>query len=326
MTMTEPAPCAIDDLVAFSAERIAVGSKSFAVAARLFSPETRASAFMLYAWCRHCDDVVDGQTLGFNEASAASPEDGDLATRVAELEAKTRAACRGRPPAGDPYFAALAEVVRRHDIPERHSVELIEGFRMDAAERHYETIGDTLEYCYHVAGVVGVMMSMLMGARSRDTLNRASDLGIAFQLTNIARDVVPDARTGRVYLPAEWLRDAGMEPTSGAVADPANRQRVFDVTNRLLETAEPYYTSAQQGLSDLPLRSAWAVAAARSVYRAIGLEVKRLGANAWDGRAGTTSAGKLLGVAGGLTAAVASRRRNAVPRRDDLWTKPDLGT
>ena len=81
---------------------------------------------------------------------------------------------------------------------------------MDVDDRAYETLEDTLDYCYHVAGVVGVMMAMIMGVRKSATLNRASDLGLAFQLTNIARDVMDDAKMGRVYLPRQWLAEAGV--------------------------------------------------------------------------------------------------------------------
>jgi phytoene synthase len=99
-----------------------------------------------------------------------------------------------------------------------------------------------------------------MGVTDPETLRRAQDLGLAFQLTNISRDVIEDAEGGRVYLPADWLVEAGLEPTAGAVADPANRAAVHDVTGRLLAVAEPYYDSARDGLRGLPFRSAMAIA------------------------------------------------------------------
>ena len=230
-----------DPLVALSRDRIERGSKSFAGAARLLAPETRASAYMLYAWCRYCDDEIDGQELGFaREAENGAEPAGTPAERLHRLQTMTREALDGRP--ATPEFQALAAVVARHAIPERHPFELLEGFRMDVEGHAYRTIDDTLLYGYHVAGVVGVMMAMIMGVRSPETLNRASDLGIAFQLTNIARDVVPDAQAGRVYLPHDWLAEAGVEPAD--VADPENRPNVYSVTERLLETADRYYDSA----------------------------------------------------------------------------------
>ena len=161
-------------------------------------------------------------------------------------------------------------------------LDLLEGFAMDAREHAYRSIDDTILYSYHVAGVVGVMMAIIMGAKDTATLNRACDLGIAFQLTNISRDVIDDAKEGRVYLPADWLEAAGVAP--GAIADPANREAVFEVTARLLDTAEAYYASARHGLAALPFRSAWAIAAARRVYRDIGTLVRASGSDPWSRR------------------------------------------
>ncbi|MGI9525327.1 MAG: phytoene/squalene synthase family protein [Hyphomicrobiaceae bacterium] len=316
---TRDAPTA--DLAAFSRDQIAKGSKSFALAARLFSPDIRASAYMLYAWCRHCDDIVDGQVLGFR-SHYASLDSAALADVIANLERKTRMACRDQ--ADEPAFQALAQVCRQHAIPQRHPLELIAGFRMDAENRKYETLEDTLEYAYHVAGVVGVMMAMVMGVRERAILHRASDLGIAFQLTNIARDVIQDHEAGRVYLPSDWLAEAGLSHATMAMRE--NREALFAVTDRLLQSAEPYYDSAQLGLSHLPWRSAWAVATARSVYRSIGVEVRRRRDTAWDSRTATGLATKLSGVFDGLICATSNRSVLAngnESRPDGLWTMPD---
>jgi 15-cis-phytoene synthase len=315
----------MDAIVEHSRKLIEKGSKSFAGAARLFDEDTRASAYMLYAWCRHCDDEIDGQELGFPLANAqvSSPEE-----RLAGLTQRTLAAINGNPLPGDdqPVFEALARVVAKHKIPERHPLELIEGFRMDVEERRYETLDDTLSYCYHVAGVVGVMMTMIMGVREPETLNRASDLGIAFQLTNIARDVIPDAVAGRVYLPAQWLAEAGVPV--GEVANPEHRQAVFNVVERLLDEADRYYRSARYGLPQLPLRAAWAIAAARRIYRKIGFVVRSRGSHAWDIRASVSKRGKMAQAAlGGLSIgrARASKAVKTAPTRDGLWTMPGLG-
>ncbi|MEM7748400.1 MAG: phytoene/squalene synthase family protein [Pseudomonadota bacterium] len=310
------------DLVAFSREQIEKGSKSFAVAAKLFAPETRASAFMLYAWCRHCDDVIDGQTLGFNNAAINNPTGDSALALVKDLEDKTRAACSGY--ADEPVFQALSRVCAKHDIPSKYPLDLIAGFQMDAEARTYQTIDDTLLYCYHVAGVVGVMMAMVMGVKDRVVLDRACDLGLAFQLTNIARDIVSDHEVDRVYLPEDWLASAGLNRAN--MADVTHRGQLSKVANRLLDTAEPYYRSAMLGLPHLPLRSAWAVAVALKVYRAIGLKVRERGAAAWDQRAGTSKLSKLGGVASGLGVTLASRTKRSdhlTSPRTGLWTMPD---
>ena len=194
---TNTQSAAQEDVLATSEEMIAAGSKSFAAAARLFAPQTRADAVMLYAWCRHADDVIDGQELGHD---AQTPERRAQDDRLAELKGLTRAALDGEH-STDPVFEALRQVVQRNQIPHRHPMELIKGFEMDVAGRTYHSEADTLDYCYHVAGVVGVMMAMIMGVRDEAVLDRASDLGLGFQLTNIARDVIDDAQ-GRACLPA----------------------------------------------------------------------------------------------------------------------------
>ncbi len=140
--------------------------------------------------------------------------------------------------------------------------------------------------------------------------------------------MVEDAENGRVYLPADWLEEVGVEPTPDAVAATANRKAVWTVAYRLLEEADGYYWSARGGLADLPLRSAWAIASARDIYCAIGRVVQRRGARAWDQRAGTSSAAKLLLLGRGGFTALASRFSTvrAEDRPEGLWTAPDAFT
>ncbi len=195
-----------DSTVANARRSIKAGSKSFGLAARLLPPAMSQDCVMLYAWCRHADDVIDGQDAGFAGAgNDATPP----AERLQALRDETHRALAGG--SATEVFAGLARVVSRHAIPHRHVDEMLDGFGMDVAGRRYETISDLLDYCYHVAGVVGVMMARIMGATDPGTLDRASDLGIAFQLTNIARDVIDDARIGRIYLPQALLRTQGCD-------------------------------------------------------------------------------------------------------------------
>jgi len=307
------------DLVRLSGEIIQAGSKSFAAAAKLFDPETRASAHLLYAWCRHCDDVIDGQELGF-ETAAAAPHDPKRAFE--RLKQLTADALDGMPMA-DPVFAAFQRVVQKHAIPRQHPLELLDGFAMDVACRRYDSIEDTLSYCYHVAGVVGVMMAIIMGVRDEETLDRASDLGLAFQLTNIARDIIDDAAVGRIYLPRQWLDEAAI--STEEISHARNRPALYHVTERLLALAEAYYASSTAGIARLPVRSGWAIATARVVYREIGREVLRRGPHAWDRRVSTSKAQKILAILRGSGTAAAARTIGcfATPTpRNGLWTRP----
>ena len=309
---------ASDDLVSLSESIIQQGSKSFAAAARLFDRETRASAYLLYAWCRHCDDVIDGQELGFHR-HGEGPH--NSVWQLERLRRATADALAGQA-MEDPIFAAFQRVVARHAIPHRLAFELLDGFAMDVGGRRYDTIEETLSYCYHVAGVVGVMMSLVMDVRDEATLDRASDLGLAFQLTNIVRDVFEDAKVGRIYLPRQWLDEAGIP--AAQLTEPRYRSALAAVTARLLALADDYYASSMVGLARLPLRARWAVATARTVYRRIGVEVQRRGPAAWDTRVSTSKSQKILAIgSGGLTALAAPLTRLAPPTpRDGLWTRP----
>lgn len=303
-------------LLNHATQTMAAGSKSFNTAAKLFDAETRRSVLMLYTWCRHCDDVIDDQTLGFASGAVA---EASIEQRLAELQRLTRRAYRGER-MSDPAFAAFQEVALAHAIPERQALDHIEGFAMDVRGERYETIEDTLRYCYHVAGVVGLMMARVMGVRDEAALDQACDLGLAFQLTNIARDIVEDARNGRCYLPARWVHDAGL--TQQNFAAPENRQRLALIARRLVEEAEPYYRSAKAGLGALPLRSAWAIATARSVYREIGVNVVKAGPRAWDRRQGTSKARKLTLLISAAGLALGSRSARQVSRPAGLWRRP----
>ena len=299
--------------IASAADTIRRGSKSFAAAARLFAPAMRDDAVLLYAWCRHCDDVIDGQELGHGAVpSSDSSED-----RLHRLRNETARALEGR--ATDPVFVAFGALMRRRAIPAELAYDHLDGFAMDVEGRRYATLDDVLAYCYGVAGVVGLMMAHVMGVKDRSVLQRACDLGLAFQLTNIARDIVDDARVGRVYLPEDWLREAGIPRDQ--LAEPQHRAALAGVARRLVSAAEPYYASAAVGITALPFRAAWAIATARGVYRAIGTEVVRRGPAAWNRRVSTSKADKLRHVLAGAVQA-ARRQTPAMVDRTGLWTLP----
>ncbi len=307
-----------DAVIAHSREAITKGSKSFAAASRLFPRAIRDDAWMLYAWCRHCDDEIDGQVLGHG---AVGIDPALAGAKLDELRARTASALAGQPQS-KPVFEAFQRVAIRHDIPAQEPLDLLRGFEMDVVGRRYDTLEDTLEYAYHVAGVVGVMMARIMGVRDAPTLRRAQDLGLAFQLTNIARDVIEDATGGRVYLPARWLREAGVPLDQ--VADSRHRAAVAELARRLVTEAEPFYASARWGLRDLPPRSAWAIATARGVYRAIGRQVSRAGDAAWDGRAAVDRTDKAILLGRGGLIALWCKTLDSwrdPPPRPDLWTR-----
>jgi phytoene synthase len=310
----------MQDLAAYGAMTIRQGSKSFAKAAMLFDRETRESVTMLYAWCRYCDDVIDGQTLGHG-LQVLSPAEKLERLRLLQLET-------GRIVEGQssdiPAFAALQQVVQKHGIARRHLFDLLEGFALDATEARFITMDDTLHYCYHVAGVVGVMMAQVMGTRDQEVMHRAADLGIAFQLTNIARDVTDDLHIGRCYLPEEWLER--MQVRREDMHLPQNRAALHALACELVELAEQYYASARIGMSQLPWRCAWAIASALLIYRDIGLQVRSSGVSAWEQRTQVSGSRKLWRLCHGYfvaVKAVSARQRSRSLARAGLWTKMD---
>ena len=148
---------------------------------------------------------------------------------------------------------------------------------------------------------------------------------MAFQLTNIARDVGGDLSTGRVYLPREWLRDAGATLVPWRPLDAYSAGAIVPVVARLLDEADRFYLSAWHGVGRLPWRSAWAVAAARHIYRDIGVEVRRRGPAAWSDRVTTSRArksGRLMQALGEAVWATSVGQMGTAPSRDALWTPP----
>lgn len=309
----------MDAVVAHSEAAISQGSSSFEAASRLFGRRLREDVWQLYAWCRYCDDQIDGQESGGASTPLTAAE---RAARLERLRRQTRSALAGAPQS-EPAFAAFARVANRHQLPEEWPLELLEGFAMDVEPQPFASQADVLRYCWGVAGAVGVMMAMIMGPRDTTVLRRAQDLGLAFQLTNICRDVTEDAHNGRVYLPADALAAEGLEPTPRAMLDPANRAKIFEVVRGQLALAELYYRSARVGVRDLPFRGALAVAAARDVYREIGRRILRQGPEALASRMRTPKPIMAARLSRGLGVAVWSRLEAITPRpaRPDLWSR-----
>jgi phytoene synthase len=305
-------------LSAYGRMTIAQGSKSFALASLFFGREMQADAQMLYAWCRYCDDLIDGQTLGADAPDAAMTA-AERQRRLDLLRRNTQASLNGEK-TGEPAFDAFAEVAARHRLPGAYPFHLLAGFALDAEEAKYERLDDTLRYCYGVAGVVGIMMAILMGVDRDDeeTLDRACDLGIAFQLTNICRDFYDDARAGRVYAPAEMLRREGIPASASAILDRQHKEAVWRCAIAMLDVADEYYKSATFGVRRLPPRAAAAVAAARNIYRDIGRRIRNGGADIWSTRVAVSGPRKaglaLLGLATGAPASMMQRGIKAPPR------------
>ncbi|HMP73901.1 MAG TPA: phytoene/squalene synthase family protein [Kiritimatiellia bacterium] len=264
-------------------ETISHHSKSFSFAARLLPGDVRDDVAVLYTWCRRADDAVD--RAGPGEAPAA----------LAVLREELAGLYDGRR-FDEVTLAAMQWVVTKYGIPRRYPEELLAGMEMDVRGTRYRTVEDLDLYAYRVAGVVGLMMSHVLGVREEKALRPAAHLGMAMQLTNIARDVAEDWERGRLYLPDEMLAEAGMTADLaeelGKPLAVEHGEGLSRALKGLLERADRFYGSADRGIPMLSARAGWGVRTARLVYSRIGSVVARKGYDVFAGRAYVTGAMK----------------------------------
>jgi phytoene synthase len=259
------------------------GSQSFYVASLLLPVAVREPAYAIYAFCRMADDLIDRDQGG----SAAIEMLGRMLDRI-----------YARRPGPSFVERGFADVVDRFGIPRAVPDALIEGLAWDAAGRSYQTLDDLKAYAVRVAGTVGFMMTLAMGRREPHVLARACDLGVAMQLTNIARDVGEDAANGRLYLPRRWLADAGIDAERWLAA-PISSPEIRSIVARLLGEADGLYDRAESGIVALPSHSRLGINVARILYRQIGHEILG-GIDPLTTRAVTTKQQKLRLVAGAI--------------------------
>jgi phytoene synthase len=256
---------------------IRAGSKSFAAASLLLPASLREASTALYAFCRLSDDLID--------------EEGGSARAIADLRDRLARAYAGNP-VDDPVDRAFADMVERFALPCALPEALIDGLAWDVEGVSCEGLSDLYAYAARVAGSVGAMMTVLMGVRDASMLARACDLGVAMQLTNIARDVGEDARAGRLYLPRAWLREEGIDPEAW-LRRPVFGPPIGRVVARLLRLADRLYERADSGIRGLPASCRPAIFAARYLYREIGQEVARRGYDSVSARARVSDTRKL---------------------------------
>jgi len=254
-----------------SREIIMQGSKSFSLAALLLGRETRDSAFLLYHWCRYCDDMID------------QAEPGKAHEKLQMLREQTIQALTGAENL-EPAFLALSRVVKKYSIPHHYPLELLAGMEMDVLQCQYNSFANLKLYCYRVAGVVGLMMAHILGVSHEKALRNACDMGIAMQLTNIARDILTDAQINRIYLPVEWLKEVGIPPLANAIMSPKHRAPLFLIVKKLLNEAEVFYQSGDRGLPFLATQPRLAIMSARYIYSDIGQLILYRKSFAWDTR------------------------------------------
>lgn len=179
----------------------ALWARSFYFAGRFLPPPKRRAVFALYDYCRHADNLVDAR---------GDRLPGEVRAELHALEATVRALHAGYEPQGERWLA-LADTLRRHQVPLAPLVELLEGLAMDLESASYPDFGALYRYCRLVAGGVGLMLGPVLGATSPRFREPGIDLGVAMQLTNVLRDVAEDLDAGRCYLPADELARFGLD-------------------------------------------------------------------------------------------------------------------
>lgn len=245
------------------------GSRSFHLASRLLPRRVREPASVLYAFCREADDLID---------------EGGGAEAVEILRQRLRTLAPD---------TLLADVMSTHHVPLAVLESLIEGFAWDVEGRRYEDIDTLMAYAMRVAGTVGLAMALVMGARGRRALQAAAALGLAMQLTNICRDVADDAKLGRLYLPAAWMREAGLDPVAW-LANPRPSAALNGVVVRVLGLADALYALGDEGIATLPKDCHLGIRAARKLYAEIGHTLRRQGGDPLAGRTIVGLPGKVL--------------------------------
>lgn len=261
-------------------ESLAVNGESFHWAKRFLGKKMGSEAAKLYAFCRLLDDMADGDI-----------ENGPtrlLAIRSALLEGNTN---------GDPALKSFSPLMHDQEFPLPVLIALIDGLLDDQRE---EVIladeSELLRYAYRVAGTVGLLMCHVLDCHDPDAKAHAIDLGIAMQLTNIARDVLEDAEMGRRYLPTTWTGDISPQQIVQSAADPNGQhgQIITQSVERLLALAEQFYASGAKGFPQLNWRAHMSISIAAKVYRQIGIQLASKGYVWHQGRQVTSRSRKLL--------------------------------
>lgn len=272
-----------------STDVLAEHGRTFHFASRLLSERDAARAARLYRFCRYVDDLAD-----------EADDEWEARRELARVEQALDG--RADDPIVDDFLALAAEC----SMPLAPARALIAGVASDLGPVRFIDEEQLLRYCYRVAGTVGLMMCAVLDVDEPDALPFAIDLGVAMQLTNIARDVAEDAARDRRYLPATLV--GSVEPEQLVDPGPELRTTVAHAVARLLDEAERHYRSGEAGLVHLPRRARQSVWVAARVYREIGQRLRRRGFATWHGRAVVPTRRKVV-VAG---AALVRERRSRV--------------
>jgi len=251
---------------------------SFTSSFRFLPADKRRAMTVLYAFCREIDDVVD-------ECS-----DADVARTTLNWWRNEVAAIYGGQPT-HPVCIALVDIVKQFDLPQEHLLEIVDGMEMDLDQPRYPDFKSLQLYCYRVASVVGLLSAQIFGYSDRETLKYAHDLGIAFQLTNIIRDVGEDARRNRIYLPMDEMQQFGV--TASDILNSNETENFHKLMAFQIERARRYYRQAFGHLPAADRKAQRAGLIMAEIYLAVLNEVERSGCHVLRERVSLTPSYKI---------------------------------
>ena len=267
---------------------LATHGRTFHWAKRFLGYDMGANAAQLYVFCRHVDDIADGNDP--NRAARLEAIDTILSGKTLSRAKDAKTA------------RTFVRFAGAHGIDLQVTRDLIRGLASDQGEVNVHDTRELLVYCYRVAGTVGLMMAPLLNCHDRKAGHFAMDLGIAMQLTNIARDVAEDAAMGRRYIPAGWCGQASPRAIHASVFDDTHpaRREISCAIEDLLALADMFYASGYKGLSYLPPRAHLAIGIAARCYQEIGHKLRRRKYAYWRGRVVVGTGGKIIASAKSL--------------------------
>ncbi|WGS66223.1 squalene/phytoene synthase family protein [Enterobacteriaceae bacterium ET-AT1-13] len=242
------------------------GSKNFNFSCFFLNSTVKKNILILYSWCRYCDDIIDNEILGFKKKKTKKKflhiYNFILNTQKIYCNLKIN----------EPHFNKLKAIIYKYNISPIYIFDHIEGFTMDLKNHFYETFEDTLKYCYHVAGVIGIIIvKIIIKNYNNKILDYACNLGIAFQLINISRDILSDYKNGRCYLPNCLFNKFNLNKFNFFKNKKINY--LIIITKKIINQSEIFYKSSINGLLKLPIRSYFSIIIAYNIYKKISIKI-----------------------------------------------------
>lgn len=247
-------------------------SKSFYISAKMLPASKRWATYALYGFCRYADNLIDNPRNRSKE---------EILHEIDFLSHEIRCAYNSGE-SEHPILQPFIFVAKKYGIPIDYPLDLLKGVRMDITQKRYDTFDDLYIFAYRVAGVVGLMMTHILGTKSNEAFLYAEKLGIAMQLTNILRDIQEDKNMGRIYLPREDLLHFGMSEKD--ILNEKMHPKMHKLMQFQIRRAHNYYEHANKGIHLLERDAQFAIYSSSKIYRGILRKIEARNYNPFLGR------------------------------------------